>query len=388
MKKLKYLFFILPLFLIACIRPPIPDVEQAIQDADPSTITPLSNELTQGHFMTALPLQPSPTRGLILDRIRNRADVEQIERSLMRIAADFFDPTYYYLREGQYLSRQFAINILQAHDPEESNHMGLNPAVGTSVTFDERTFENGEEDTYPIRPLAHVLEQNFVTIHQNADGENEFRLEGVAIALALNPYHWERDRAVGFENEWRMTDDQIIAMGQEFAATLLPLLRQQEGLEDVPIILGLYILKSDREVIPGGFASMAYIESGRAINAWTDVHERHFRLPDPAINTHDVHISSQVDDFKNTVHNHFPHPYGIVARAHVVNDYVYLLEITFNMSFYGFSEKSSFHQLVAEQLRYFSPEYDIRIIVRSPSEIHGSVTRPPNSEPVVHLISW
>lgn len=389
MKKLKYLFFITPLLLVACIRPPVPDVEQAIQDADPNTTVPLSNHSTGGYFTTALPLESSPTRGLILNQIRNRADVEQVEMSLMRLSTEFFDPDDGYIfREGQHLSRDFVLGILRAHDPEIEGHTGLNPAVGSSVSYNGTVFEHGVEGTQPIRPLTHVLEQNFVTITQNEEGQSEFQLEGIAIALALNPYHWVIDRSMGFENDYRMTDDEIIAIGEEMAADLLRLLRQQEGLEDVPIVIGLYILRSYREVIPGGFARIAYIESGRVINSWESVHERHFMLPAPGINEYDVNINDQFNAFSNHIDTHFPHSYGIVARAHVVDERVYRISIVFSMSFYGFSEKLGFHQLVAEQIGYFSPEYDIRIIVRNPSEQHGSITRPPHEEATIHMIDW
>jgi len=391
MKKLKYLLFIIPLFLVSCIRPPVPDVEQAIQDSDPNTIIPLSNDSTEGYFMTALPLQPSPIRGLIHTYIRNRADIEQVEKSLMRLATEYFNPDDgYFFREGQYLERDFVLNVLQAHNPEIENHRGLNPAVGSSISFRGEVFENGQEGTESIRPLAYLLEQNFATVQENEDGGSGFQLEGVAIAIALNPYHWVVDRTIGSENEYRMTDDEIIEIGESIAADLLPLLRQEEGLEDVPIILGLYILRSYREVIPGGFARIAHIESGRSINYWKTVHEQHFMLPDltSAINEFDVNINDQFNFFKNNIGNYFPHHHGIVARAHVVNSQVYRISIVFNMSFYGFSEKLGFHQFLVEQIGYFSPEYDIRIIVRNPSQIHGSVTRPPNGEATIHQISW
>ena len=389
MKKLTYLLFITPLFLVACIRPPVPDVEQAIQEADPNTIIPLSSESADGYFRTALPVESSPTRGLILYHIQNRADIEQVELSLMRLATDVFDPDEHFIREGQYLSRSFVSSVLRAHNPEPEDfnlesEIGLNPPFGSTHTFGSETVENLQGDM--VRPFAYVLEHNFVTIE-----DNEFQLEGVAIAIALNPYHWIIDRNVGFEQELRMSDTEILAIGEDIAADLVPLLREQEGLENVPIFLGLFILKSEREVIPGHFARVAYIEEGRSsIASWDSVQERHFRLPDPTdgIHTYDINITDEFNAFRNTITNYFPHRYGLVARVHIVDGNVYRILIDFNMSFLGLSEKIAFHQLLEQEVMNFSPEYDIRIIVRSPDEQHGAVVRPPGGEASVHRISW
>jgi len=394
MKKLKYLFFTIPLFLVACFSPPVPDVEQAIQNADPNTVIPLGGESSDTYYYsTALPVVLSPARGLILDAINNRADVEQVEMSLMRLATEFFDPNDYFFQEGQHLTREFVGNILQPYDPAEEGEevvnevIGLNPPLGSSHTYEGVDTQVESTADVPVEHLIYVLEQNFVSIHEDEQGESHIQLEGVAIGLALNRYHWIRDRAVGFEQELYISEEEIIAIGQEIAANLLPLLRDQEGLEDVPIVIGLFILQSYRETIPGGFASIAYIERGRVINDWEPVYEQHFRLPDSRINVYDVNVNDEFIAFDNTIENYFRR-HGLIARAHVVDEEIYRITMTFNMSFLGLAEKVSFHQLLEQEVMNFSPQYDIRIIVRSPDAQHGAVTRPPGGEATVTRISW
>jgi len=376
---------VVPLFLAAC-RPPIPDVAQAIVDADPTTIIPLSNDATDAYFRSALPFVSSPTRGLIYGSISNRADIEQVEQSLLRLASDFFDPDEHYFREGQFLTRDFVTNILRANNPEpvlgSESATGLNPAFGTEISFGSQVFENTASDM--IRPLAYVLEQNFVEIHAD-----EFHLEGVAIAIALNPYYREINQATGWDHHWRMETDDLIAFGQDVAANLLPLLRRQEGLDDVPIMIGLFILRRDIDVLPGHFVSVTHIDAGRsAINSWQTVQEEHFTLPSTGINHYDVNINEEFNFFYNTMRTSFPHQHGLVARAQVVNNSVYRVTLTFNMTFLGYSEKIAFFQFLEQEVMRFSPEYDIRIIVRSPDAMHGSVVRRPHGDPSVMRISW
>jgi len=386
MKKLKYLFFAMPLFLVACFTPPTPEVELTNPDTDLTTIIPLSNDAPWTYFRTALPFVASEVRGLVLPPLNNRADIEQAEMSLLRIAADTFNPEEYYFRDGQTLTADLVASVLQVYNPEIDNHRGLNPELGSELSFNGITLTSTAES--PIRPLIYILEQNFVTFSEE---DNSFHLEGAAIAIALNPYHHVIDRSIGYENEYRMSDDEIISIGQRIAANLLPHLRNQEGLEDVPIILGLFILRASNEVIPGHFASVTHIEEGRSsIDSWDSVHERHLRLPDNtnAIHVYDVEFNDQFNAFSNHINTHFPHQHSMVASAHIVAGNIYHIDITFNMNFRGAAEKIAFHQLLEEQvMTSFSPTYNIVITVRNPSTIHGVVTRPANGEAFVKMIS-
>jgi len=395
MKKFNYLLLIIPLLLVACFSPPTPDVEEAIQNANPETVIPLSGEVTNAYFRTALPFVPSPTRGLIWGHIFNRADILQVEMSLMRIATDFFDPEIYYIREGQHLTRDFVADLLrhQNPNPEPENRgfespRGLNPEIGANIPFGDRYLENDSQDL--IRPFAYVVEQNFVTISE----DHQFELEGVAIAIALNPFHLEIDTSIGFEYWHQMSDEDILEFGKEIAADLLLYLRTADdvdGLDEVPILIGLYILRSSQSVIPGHFSNMTYIAAGRSsIREWRDVHERHFSLVDSTdhIYAYNVDIREQFNLFKDLIDHYFPHSHHIIGNVHFVDNRVYRVTITVNMYFLGATEKISFFQLLEEHIMTFSREFDVRIMVRNFETQLGAVNRPSNGEVAVHLLDW
>lgn len=398
MKKIKYLLLLTPLFLIACFQPPTPNVEEVIQNADPNTIVPLSNGATDTYFRTALPFVASPARGLIYDHIRNRADIGQVEMSLLRIATEHFDPDTYYFREGQHLTRELTSSLLRHYNPEPEflfeSARGLNPPIGTSIRFGNQSFEIraeiGEEEQR-IRPLAFMLESNFVTIRQNEAGENEFELEGVAIALALNPFYWERDFSTGFEQTHEMEDEAILDIGKEIARALLPQLRQIEALENVPILFGLYILRPNNSILPGRFTNITYVEEGRSsIRDWVTVHEQFFTLPDTtnSIQVLDIDINDQFIAFRDGIENNFPHTHGIVGRAHFVDRNLYRLTIDINMNFWSSAEKIAFFQLLEDHVMLFSREYDITITIRNINVWLGGLVRSPGGEPVILRADW
>jgi len=391
-KKFIVVILFIPGFLVGCFSPPIPNIEQAIQNADPTVIVPLTNEVEGAYFRTSLPFVPSPTRGLVAGRIRNRADINQLETSLMRLATDYFDSDVVFIREGQYLSSDFVTQILRVlnEEPVEifESIIGLNPPLGSELIFSNQTFESNAAN--PIRPFTFIIEHNFVTIKEDAL-ESRFNLEGVALGLAINPYHWVVDQSIGHEASYRMSDEDALAAGQEIALRLLPIIRTIEGLEDVSILFGIYILRSYREVIPGNFVATTFIDVGENhIASWRPAHERFIELPDRTnrIHNYDVNISEEFQSFINIIDTHFPHQHHAIARVHIVERQVYELSVDFNMSFLGASELIAFHQLIEEQLANFSNGYRIKVITQGLGTLHGVVTRGLSGHIQTTLIDW
>lgn len=391
MKKVWMILLFLVFVLVGCIEPPVPDIAQTIQDADPNVVVGMDTASTDFYFNTATPVVTSDTRGLVVERLSNRADIEYAEMSLVRMASDFFDSDLHF-REGQYLSRDLVIELLRLATDDTSmlafeSAIGLNPPIGTPVNYGDFTAMSvvGEGDL--VRPLVYLLEQNFSSI--NAD--NEFELEGVAIAVALNPYFWDIDRSIGHQQIRRMTDAQIFEVGQDIVARLLPQVRRQPGLEEVPLLFGLFIMQADTEILPGAFSHLTFVDEGRnSIAQWQEVHEHHFSLPDATnrLQQYDFNIINEFNAFSTNVINHFPHQHSLLARAHVVEQQVYRLHLTFNMSFGGAAEKIAFHHFLETEVMNFSPHYDVRITIRDLNHIHGAIIRLPHEPPVVHRLSW
>jgi len=372
--------------LTGCFSPPIPEIDTGNQRSAVTPIRALDNEFTDGYYRTALPYYSSPTRGLIFSHINNsrsragnRFDIEELELSLMRAATDFFDPDDFYFQDGQYLSRDLVSQLLRPEGSPigEFPDIGLNPAIGTTVTVNNETIESTEDQ--PIHYLSYLLEQNFVTI----DEDGERILEGVSIGLALNPY---------VQNNLEMNDSELIAEGERIAAALIERLQEQEELaevfESVPIMIGLYILESSTSVVPGRFVAKTLIPGNSwTLSNWGAVEERTY-LVDSRITEVDLELVEQFNYFQNTINEFYSHHHGIIGMAQFIDNNLYRLEITVNVTFYGLGEKLTFHQLVAELIAEFSPNYDVTVIVRASDEIYGTVKRSPNGEVTVQRYSW
>src|SRR5699024_2566381 len=63
-------------------------------------------QLSKDNYKIILPYRPSPSRGVIVDKIANRMDIDEMEEGLRRHSVEYFDPEKYYFEEGQYISEE------------------------------------------------------------------------------------------------------------------------------------------------------------------------------------------------------------------------------------------------------------------------------------------
>ena len=377
--------------LVGCSAPPTPKVEEGVSEDDSMKRQLLSNESTAEYYRTMLPYKTSPTRGLVYSRyskMNNRYDIDAFELALMRESQSYFSPDQVYFQEGQNLTKAMVQRLLSKRLTEAELAQELEvdanyKDIGLNPTKDERINIDGM-DVNPVY-LAYLLEQDYVVTKD----ENTV-LEGVTIGLALNPYqNWKNE--LGYDQTIVLDEETLIEKGKEIATRLIDILRQEEAFKDVPIMIGLFIVQEESAVTPGHMVAKTLVgKNSSTIKNWESVNEKYYLLPDSAILAVDANLSNQFSSFKDTINEYYPHYYGVIGLAHVLNNKVDNLEIIINIDFYGLAEKLSFHQLVAQLIPdSFSSDYDIDVVIRSSDEIYGILKKSANEREVtLKLTGW
>ena len=381
--------FVFSLLLVACSKPPVPQ----IQENDVSQVAPtkqtLSNDATKQYYRTIIPYVSSPTRGLVYSYLANKYDIEEMELSLMRYSQSYFDTNEFYFQEGQNLTKPVVRQLLAkkktqseleaalVDDPEYVD-LGLNP------TPDEMIEISG----LSINPvyLAYLLEQNYVVLK-----DDETTVKGISIGLALNPYQTLENKEYGYTQTVVIPEEELIEKGKEIAQNAINILRTQEGFENVEIMVGLYVLQEQSAVIPGHMVAKTLVSvNSSKIKNWDTINEQYYLLPSSNIQEIDYELAEQFVKFKDTIKEYYPHYYGVIGVAHYIDNKLDNLEITVNMDFYGLAEKLSFHQLLAQLVKEsFSNYFGTTVIVRSTDDIFGVLTRDVDENEVeVNLINW
>lgn len=387
MRKISMVILVLLLILTGCV-PTVQKDEEIVQENDEKKKTSIvpKYQISDQYYRTVLPFEPSGARGLVVNQLNTRYDINEFETGLMRIAQNLFDPNKYLFQEGQYLdrdtvrkwlNRKYTPEQLQKLGMKEEDNVGLNPVDTEEGDVQQRNQEN------PIY-LAHILEHNYLVRNE----EGVASLAGVVIGLALNSVHYYQEEQFGPTYETKIDHETLAQEGKKIAEELVGRLRQRNGLENVPMIIALFEQESRSSVVPGNF--FAYAEVGEGSNKlgnWVDVNEDYVLFPsDEAEKNHRDDLTTFLN-FKMDVEEYFPNFNGVIGEAFYVENELRELSIKIPIQFYGKAEAVGFTQYVAGLVLEHFPNYiSVEVEISSVSGPEALIVRKVNeSTPFVHI---
>ncbi|MCM3620255.1 CamS family sex pheromone protein [Sutcliffiella horikoshii] len=380
MKRFLSLLLVVSLFATGCV-PGFEKQEEVVQDPAQQENTEQAivprYKISDDYYQTILPYKPGETRGQIAPRLNSRVDVEELETGLMRMAQEVFPSDNYLYQEGQYIKRGTISEWLKRKTGDES--LGLNPPLVRGEDTEE-TNENS-----PIY-LAHIQEQNYLIRR----GEDQVELGGVAIGIALNSVHYYNlsDGEGGYPREYVIDDAELEAEGKKIAEEVIKRVRTMEGLENVPIMIGLYKQSPANAVVPGSFIAKANVPTGNnSIGKWDSVNEEYHLFPHNK--TTDLYRDDAVrfENFKLDIDDYFPNHTGVIGKGYYIDGEIQQLAIEVNMEFNGKAELIGFTQYVTGLLVEHFPNYmNLQVSISSINGQEALIVRDAGAEkPFVHI---
>ena len=292
----------------------------------------------------------SKTRGMTLS-LNSGINISLFEKDLMRLSQDTFSTETHFIQEGQYLSKELVNSWLDRKS--EDNPEGLNPP------------ESGEGEDRVPRYLNSILEFDFFT-----ESEENLQLAGISIGLALNTVDYYQAEQFGSTLMQEISSEEALSKGKEMADQLLSQIRKVEGLEDIPIMIGLYE-QSAQDDLAGG----VYVAQGNSLNGsesiddWTSINERRIIFP---FEGSDSAEGNAFANFQSEVESFFPNISGITGRAHYIDDQLDSLSINIMTQFYGEGEMVAYTQYLKQSATTYLPgDMNVEIIVESPEDVQA-----------------
>lgn len=333
-------------------------------------------QISDSYYRTLSPFKPSEARGLTAGRLNTRLDSDEMEEGLIRIAQQIFPTDRYFYQDGQYLDRDTVTGWIGRYD-EEKNPYGLNPAL--KRTDDPEANQRAHEEN-PIY-LAHILEQNYLV----KTDDDKVRLGGVAIGLAMNSVYYYRE--AGYDYEVEIPADEIEQRGKQMAQEIVARMRGLEGLDEVPITVGIFKQQPRTSVVPGNYIAWGTVNKGKSNIEWDEMNEKYILFPSSEAEKNNREDYDQFIKFQEDVQSYFPNYNGIVGTGFYMNNELREMKIDVNMEFYGKSEVVGLAQYIGGLLiDTFSPEVVIEVRIQSISGPEALILRKPNmDEPFVHI---
>ncbi|WP_106449272.1 CamS family sex pheromone protein [Trichococcus alkaliphilus] len=326
------------------------------------TVQTTQNQLSTDYYPALIvdgKYQFSQNRGVSLS-LNSTANIKDFEADLLDVAKNIFPTDQYFFQEGQVID--YDTTRLWLGRYSDSNPDGLNPT------------DNGSTDAATREPiyLEQILEQDYMI--QN---ENGFELAGMAIGLAMNSVDYYKVNDVPMEQA--ISRDKLEEQAKAYANTIITRLRQTEGLESIPIVIGIYEQSAQDSPVGGSYLFEGVSTEGNAIGEWITRNES--KVVFPLQSGTQTEESSNFDNFKNEVQNFFPNLNGIVGEGKYIDGQLLSLEIDITTQFYGETEIIAFTQHVTDAAGRFLPQnIPVEITVESINGIESFLTRENDSQ--------
>lgn len=374
MRKKLLLLSILLIFALSGCLPNLDAQDEVVQEEnnnnknEEKAIVP-KYQISEEYYRTLTPFRPSGARGQAASYLNSRFDSDEFEEGLLRISQKNFSTDQYIFQEGQYLDSETINEWLRSLNPTE-------PDVDDGASIDEKKEAKENAPKY----LAHILEQNYLV-----QEDDKVKLAGISIGLALNSVYYFNIEGNRFETP--ISNNTIEKEGKRIAEEVVQLIRGVEGLEEVPITIGLFKQQAKTSIIPGNYFAYATVKSGSRSLEWNNVNEKYVLFPSKHATDQYRDDAERFSRFKEDISTYFPNHNGIVGRGLYINNELQKISIDIDFQFYGKTEVIGFTQYLAGLAVEAYPDYVIlEINVKSVAGQEAMILKKPDmKEPFVHI---
>lgn len=348
--------------------------EEAVQENDESieeTVMIPDVQLKEEFYKTPISFKKSASRGLIVNNIYTKYDMQEAEEGLLRLSNQHFNPKNHYFQEGQHIDKETAQAWLSR---SSANKAGLNPPIEEGMS---------EETASEVAPnyLAHVVEQNYLVMTD----DKKLHLAGISVGLALNSTSYSRSG-----KETKITDKVLEKQGMKMAEEVVKRLRTQEGLSDIPIVVGLFKQESRNSIVPGTYFATAIAGKGQsAPTGWKVVNEKYVVFPASSANGEYREMNTTFDSFKQDIDAYFPSFVNVIGTGFYKDNNLKSLEIKVPIQFFGTSETIGFTQYMTSLVNQHFPNVHTEVSITSVNGPEALIVKEAdNDKPFVHIYGY
>lgn len=376
MKRISWIPAMILLVLLTGCLPNLKKDTEVINESKKSeeetTIIP-NMQISEQYYRTLLPYKQSASRGLIVSNIYSKYDIKESENGLLRLSQRMFSPDDYLFQEGQILNTSTLRSWLARSSQTDD---GLNPGRPEGNMTEELA------KTAPIY-LTHIIEQNYLV-----KKDNKVSLGGISIGLALNSTYYYQKKAYDVMYDESISQADLEKNGKKMANEIVKRLRAMQGLEDIPITVGLFRQESRNSIVPGTYFAYSVAPKGKAtLGDWTRVNEEYVLFPQPIALEKYRDVGQSFTNFKQDVDKYFSNFTSIVGTGFYQEDRIKKMTIEIPIQFYGAAEIIGFTQyMTGLVMENFPTSMHVEVSVTS---INGPeavvIKKADENEPYVHI---
>ncbi len=349
MKKFILSLLCLSLFIVGCSA----DKGNSDKNDDQTVI---SSESFDEDFYPVLAKKTSnPNRENIYLYSGSTYDYKAIGRGLQVLSLDHFDKDSYYMQEGQYLTTSRCKDILLRRFDANTQPYGLNPELGSTV--------GGISDAIIVDLLS---EQNYLKYVGN-----EYVLGGISVAIVVYP----RVSVNGTRQEVNMSKADLLAYAKTAAERLYSYLRGLKGLEEVPVLIGIYQRSTKDDLRSGKYLGEIY--STNSYGNFEEINQEIVVFPTEASKAIDATNDTAFLQLRSALKEFSVEAVGVVGEGYYTGGKLTRLNITINMNAKTYTEAIAMTQYAAMLVdSRFGDGFYIQVKVESQTQLIAIITQP------------
>ncbi|GMR64162.1 MULTISPECIES: CamS family sex pheromone protein [Bacillus] len=348
--------------------------------------------ISDEYYKTTVPFDGGEARGLVVQGLNSRLDIDEFETGLMRIAKESFSTKDNVLKGGKFLNTQYIQMLVKRKrtDAEQKEledklkkdavnfpNIGLNPALGAGSESLE--VKNNKSPIY----ISNILEHDYYV--------NKNELSGIVVGLAMNSVHYYEEEH-GYPREAKIEQEKMLAEGKKMAQEILKVMHQKDAeTKTVPITFAIYRQSPKSSLVPGNFVSYANVEKGsETVEDWKQINEKYYLFPSEQAKTDNKREDlARVSNFKAKLSDYFQGDYtAVIGTGMYRDDELREIKLDIPVQFNGKAEIIGFTQYVAGLVMEYFPNYmRVQVTIKSVERPEAIIIREAKQdEPFVKIL--
>ncbi|WP_459502070.1 CamS family sex pheromone protein [Bacillus sp. C1] len=349
--------------------------------------------ISEDYYKTTVPFDPGSARGLVVQGLNSRLDIDEFETGLMRIAKESFSTKDYLFKGGKYLDKetvQMLVKRKRTDAEQKELEEGLKkdavkvPNIGLNPMLQEGSESLEVRNKKTPMYLSNILEHDYYK--KNGD---QVELGGIVVGLAMNSVHYFTEEH-GYPRETEISEQEMLEKAKPMAQEILKVLQKNPDTKKVPITFAIYRQGPKSTLVPGKFVSYVQVDKGsESIGDWKAINEKYYLFPSESAKTDVREDYTTVENFKAKLSEYFKGDYtAVVGTGFYNDDQLKEMKIDIPVQFNGKAEVIGFTQYVAGLVMQYFPNYvKVQVTIKSVERPEAIIIRDAKQdEPFVKIL--
>jgi protein involved in sex pheromone biosynthesis len=351
--------------------------------------------ISDEYYKTTVPFDGGNARGLVVQGLNSRLDIDEFETGLMRIAKESFSTKDNFLKGGKALDTQTIQMLVKRKrtDAEQKEledklkkdavkfpNIGLNPAL--SEGSESKEVKNTKNPMY----ISNILEHDYYVKKGEVDERS-----GLVVGLAMNSVHYYEEEH-GYPREAKIEQEKMLAEGKKMAQEILKVMQQKKPeIKNIPVTFAIYRQSPKSSLVPGNFVSYAKVEKGsETVEDWKPINEKYYLFPSEQAKADNKREDlARVSNFKAKLSEYFQGDYtAVIGTGMYRDDELREMKLDIPVQFNGKAEVIGFTQYVAGLVMEYFPNYmKVQVTIKSVERPEAIIIREAKQdEPFVKIL--